>query len=206
MVNYLVRLGWSHGDEEIFSMDELIQKFTLEGVGRSAGVFNPDKLLWLNAHYIKTGDPVRLGALLREYLAAEGVETSGGPDLPTVVKLFQDRSKTLVEMARDAAFFYRPEVAFDQEAVAKCLTAETRPVLAALVEALEGCATFDADSIGQAFNAVMAAQGLKLGKVAPAVRVAIVGHSVSPSIYDVLAALGQAETLRRLRAALALIG
>lgn len=186
-------------------MDDLIQKFTLEGVGRSAGVFNPDKLLWLNAHYIKTGDPVRLGALLEEYLAAEGVETAGGPDLPTVVKLFQDRSKTMVEMAKDSAFFFRSEVEFDQEAVAKFLTAETKPVLSALVEALEGCTTFDADSIGQAFTGVMAAMGLKLGKVAPAVRVAIVGNSVSPSIYDVLAALGKAETLRRLRGALALI-
>ena len=205
MVNYLVRLGWSHGDEEIFSMDDLIQKFTLEGVGRSAGVFNPEKLLWLNAHYIKTGDPVRLGALLEKYLASEGVETAGSPDLPTVVKLFQDRSKTMVEMAKDAAFFYRSEVVFDQEAVAKYLTAETKPVLAALVEALEGCSTFDADSIGQAFTGVMTAMGLKLGKVAPAVRVAIVGNSVSPSIYEVLAALGQAETLRRLRGALALM-
>lgn len=205
MVNYLVRLGWSHGDEEIFSMEDLIQKFTLEGVGRSAGVFNPEKLLWLNAHYIKTGDPLRLGALLQEYLATEGVVASGRPDLPTVVKLFQDRSKTMVEMAKDAAFFYRSEVVFDQEAVAKYLTAETKPVLAALVEALEGCSTFDADSIGQAFSGVMAAMGLKLGKVAPAVRVAIVGNSVSPSIYEVLAALGKTETLRRLRGAVALI-
>jgi len=205
MVNYLVRLGWSHGDDEIFSMDDLIQKFTLEGVGRSAGVFNPEKLLWLNAHYIKTGDPVRLGELLQEYLTVEGVVTAGGPDLPTVAKLFQDRSKTMVEMAKDAAFFYRSEVVYDQEAVAKCLTAETKPVLTALVEALEGCAIFDADNIGQAFTVVMAALGLKLGKVAPAVRVAIVGNTVSPSIYDVLAVLGKSETLRRLRGALALI-
>ncbi len=202
MVNYLVRLGWSHGDEEIFSMADLIEKFTLEGVGRSAGVFNPDKLLWLNAHYIKTGDPVRLAGLLQEHLAADGIDTTGGPDLPAVVTLFQDRSKTLVEMARDAAFFYRKEVVFDAEAVAKCLTADTRPVLAALVAALEGCTGFDAEQIGQAFNQVMGDMGLKLGKVAPAVRVAIVGNTVSPSIYEVLAALGKDETLRRLRGAL----
>lgn len=205
MVNYLVRLGWSHGDEEIFSMDDLIQKFTLEGVGRSAGVFNPDKLLWLNAHYIKTGDPARLGALLEEYLAAEGVAVSGGPDLPTVVKLFQDRSKTMVEMAKDASFFYRPEVVFDPESVAKCLTAEARPVLTALIAALEQSQSFDAEAVGQAFSTVMADLGLKMGKVAPAVRVAIVGNTVSPSIQEVLAVLGKNETLRRLRAALALI-
>ena len=104
MVNYLVRLGWSHGDQEIFSMDELIDKFSLESVGKAAGVFNPDKLLWLNAHYIKTGDPVRLGELLREYLAVTGICTDAGPDLPAVVRTLQERARTMVEMAEGAAF------------------------------------------------------------------------------------------------------
>ncbi|MEJ2700638.1 MAG: glutamate--tRNA ligase, partial [Desulfuromonadales bacterium] len=116
MVNYLVRLGWSHGDQEIFSMEELIEKFSLENVGRSAGVFNPDKLLWLNAHYIKTGDPERLGDLLREYLAALGVDPEGGPALPAAVKTLQERSRTMVEMAQGAAFYFKKELEYDPEA------------------------------------------------------------------------------------------
>ncbi|MEZ4485152.1 MAG: glutamate--tRNA ligase family protein [Syntrophotaleaceae bacterium] len=92
MVNYLVRLGWSFGDEEIFSMEDLLEKFSLDNVGRSAGVFNPDKLLWLNAHYIKNGDPQRLGDLLREYLAAQGVDCTGGPAAAEVVKTLQERA------------------------------------------------------------------------------------------------------------------
>jgi len=106
MVNYLVRLGWSCGDEEIFSMAELIEKFSLDNVGRSAGVFNPDKLLWLNEHYIKTGDPGRLGRLMAPFLAEKGIDVSSGPDLEQVVVSLQDRAKTLVEMAEGARFYF----------------------------------------------------------------------------------------------------
>ena len=102
LVNYLVRLGWSFGDQEIFSLEELVEKFSLDNVGRSAGVFNPDKLLWLNAHYIKTGDPQRLGQLLAEFLERDGVSVAGGPEMTAVVRTLQDRAKTLIEMAQAA--------------------------------------------------------------------------------------------------------
>jgi len=105
MINYLVRLGWSCGDEEIFSREELIEKFSVEAVGKSAGVFNPDKLLWLNAHYIKTGVPERLASLLLPFLADRGVDPSaGGPSLLAVVKTLQERAKTMLEMADGAVF------------------------------------------------------------------------------------------------------
>jgi glutamyl-tRNA synthetase len=198
MVNYLVRLGWSYGDQEIFTMDELIEKFGLENVGRSAGVFNPDKLLWLNAHYIKSGDPVRLGNLLREYLDAMGVSTEGGPELPAVVRTLQERSRTMVEMAEGAAFYFSKEVVYDPEAAAKHLTADKQPVLAALQRGLKSCTGFDEAAIEAVFAEVLADLGLKLGKVGPAVRVALVGGTVSPGIYEVLAVLGREESLRRL--------
>jgi glutamyl-tRNA synthetase len=198
LVNYLVRLGWSYGDQEIFTMDELIEKFGLENVGRSAGVFNPDKLLWLNAHYIKSGDPVRLGNLLREYLDAMGVSTEGGPELPAVVRTLQERSRTMVEMAEGAAFYFSKEVVYDPEAAAKHLTADKQPVLAALQRGLKSCTGFDEAAIEAVFAEVLADLGLKLGKVGPAVRVALVGGTVSPGIYEVVAVLGREESLRRL--------
>jgi len=199
MVNYLVRLGWSYGDQEVFSMEELIEKFSLENVGRSAGVFNPDKLLWLNAHYIKTGDLVRLGNLLKEYLAAKGVSTEGGPDLPAVVRTLQERSRTMVEMADGAAFYFAGDINYDPEAAAKHLTADKKPILEALVRGLETSADFNEEAIEAVFASVLADLGLKLGKVGPTVRVALTGGTVSPGIYEVLAVLGKSESLRRLR-------
>ncbi|GAB6081939.1 glutamate--tRNA ligase [Desulfuromonas carbonis] len=201
MVNYLVRLGWSHGDQEIFSREELIEKFSLDSVGRAAGVFNPDKLLWLNAHYIKQGDPERLGTLLAEQLAARGVDPGSGPPLAAVVKTLQERSHTLVEMAEGALFYYRREVEFDAEAVTKFLTADKQVVFDALIAELEATESWDHAGIEAAFGRVMAATGLKLGKFGPAVRVALVGGTTSPSLFDVLEVLGPEISLRRLRQA-----
>ena len=202
MVNYLVRLGWSHGDEEIFSLADLVEKFSLENVGRSAGVFNPEKLLWLNSHYIKTGDPVRLGALLRDHLLAMGVDPEEGPALPAVVQTLQERAKTLVEMAEGALFYFRRPVDYDPDAAAKFLTADRRPVFDVLIDALTRCDDFTQEGVEQAFAEVMAVTGLKLGKIGPAVRVALSGGTVSPGIYEVVVTLGKDETLVRLRAAL----
>ena len=202
MVNYLVRLGWSHGDQEIFSMEELVEKFALENVGKAAGVFNPEKLLWLNAHYIKSGDPERLGALLQEYLAAQGVETAGGPPVPAVVRTLQERARTMVEMAEQAAFYFVKEVVFEEEAAAKFLTADKRPIFEALIERIEECGTWNHDGVAAVFGQVMEQTGLKLGKIGPAVRVALVGGTTSPSIFEVVEVLGREESLRRLRRAL----
>jgi len=205
MVNYLVRLGWSYGDQEIFSMEELIEKFSLENVGKSAGVFNPEKLLWLNAHYIKNGDPQRLGELLREYLAAKGIDPAGGPSLPAVVGTLRERSRTLVEMAEGAAFYFTKEVDFDQDAVAKFLSADKAPVFDAIIAHLEACEEWTHDGIAAAFAGVMEETGLKLGKFGPAVRVALVGGTTSPSIYEVVEVLGKSESLRRLKDAIEML-
>jgi len=202
MVNYLVRLGWSFGDEEIFSMTELIDKFSLDNVGRAAGVFNPDKLLWLNAHYIKTGDPVRLAGLLQRHLADEGIDPTGGPDLVAVIKTLQERARTLVEMAQGARFYFTPDIVIDDEARQKFLTADKKPILETVIATLETLPEASETAVSAAFDAIMAQTGLKLGKIGPTVRVALTGSTSSPGIFEVIAVLGAAESCRRLRRAL----
>ncbi|HEY6009358.1 MAG TPA: glutamate--tRNA ligase [Geobacteraceae bacterium] len=203
VVNYLVRLGWSCGDEEIFSREELIEKFTIEAVGKSAGVFNPEKLLWLNHHYIKSGDPARLADLLVPFLAERGVDpAAGGPDLPTVVKTLQERSRTMLEMADGAVFYYRSDFAYDTEAAAKFLTPGVAPLFSALLERFDSLAAFEHHGIEQAFKELCVEKGIKMGQIGPAVRVALCGGTTSPSIYEVLEVLGADEVRRRVTRAL----
>ena len=206
MVNYLVRLGWSYGDEEIFSMSDLIEKFSLDNVGRSAGVFNPEKLLWLNAHYISHGDPERLAALVKEFLEKDGVNTDGGPDLCAAVKTLQERSRTLVEMAEGAKIYYLDKISYDPEAQEKFLTADKQPVLECLVRHLDQAGNFSVEEIEAAFKGALAELDLKMGKVGPSVRVALTGVTQSPSLYEVMDVLGREESLRRLRAAVDFLG
>ena len=201
MINYLVRLGWSCGDEEIFSKEELIEKFSIEAVGKSAGVFNPEKLLWLNAHYIKTGDAGRLADLLVPFLVERGVLSTGAPLLSAVVKTLQDRSKTMLEMADGALFYYDHNLTYDEEAVAKHIKQETAAYLKALTAALAAVADFSHESIESVFKLVCAELGIKMGQIGPAVRIALSGGTVSPSIYEVMEVLGRKETCRRLELA-----
>jgi glutamyl-tRNA synthetase len=203
LVNYLVRLGWSCGDEEIFSMADLIEKFSLDNVGKSAGVFNPDKLLWLNEHYIKTGDPLRLGGLLAGILAGQGIDLSAGPAPEAVVVTLQDRAKTLLEMADGAKFYYRKPEAYDEAAAAKFLTEDKRTVLELLISRLSELSEFTLETVEAAFQQVLEETGLKLGKVGPTVRVALTGGTVSPGIFDVVAVLGRERVVERLEKALA---
>jgi glutamyl-tRNA synthetase len=206
LVNYLVRLGWSYGDEEIFGMDDLIEKFSLDNVGKSAGVFNPDKLLWLNAHYIKTGDPQRLADLLKEFLVKKGIDPDNGPDPVAVVKSLQERAATLVEMADGAAFYYNDDVEFDDKTREKFLTADSREVFQAIIEKLGACQEFNEAGLEPAFAAVMETTGLKFGKVAQPLRAALTGGSASPGIYDVLQVLGKERALYRIKRALDQLG
>ncbi len=203
MVNYLVRLGWSHGDQEIFSMEELIEKFSLDHVGRSAGVFNPEKLLWLNAHYIKTGDPQRLGELLTEYLAAMGITCETGPLPETIVPTLQDRCKTMVEMAKQSAYYYCGEVSFDPKAAAKFLTTDQQPVFDVTLQQLGALDDWQAEPIEEALGRVIEETGLKFGKIAQPLRVALTGNTVSPSICQVMAVMGKDKTLSRIQRAAA---
>jgi glutamyl-tRNA synthetase len=202
MVNYLVRLGWSHGDQEIFSLEELIEKFAIGDVGKSAGVFNPEKLIWLNAHYIKNGDPKRLADLLMPFLKERGVEEFDRPRLPAVVKTLQERARTMLEMADGALFYYRDDFEFDPQAAEKFLKMETLPVYEAVIGRLECLTDLSYQGIEAMFKEICADMGVKLGQVGPPVRVALCGTTTSPGIYEVIEVLGKGETVKRVKRAM----
>ncbi|MEE4254084.1 MAG: glutamate--tRNA ligase [Desulfuromusa sp.] len=201
LVNYLVRLGWSFGDEEIFSMADLIEKFSLENVGRSAGVFNPEKLSWLNSHYIKTGNPQRLAELLKPFMVQEGLNIEGGPDLIAVVKGLQERSTTLVEMAKGAEFYFVDQVNYDEKAKKKFLKPEHKSLFAILHQKLAACSSFSEEQLEAVFADVVEVTELKFGKVAQPLRVALTGGAPSPGIYEVLQVLGKEVSLKRIEQA-----
>ena len=206
MVNYLVRLGWSCGDEEIFSLEDLVQKFSIESVGRSAGVFNTEKLLWLNAHYIKNGDPVRLAGLVTPFLRDRGVDPEVGPDLVAVVRTLQERAKTMLELADGAIFYYRADFAYDEKGAAKFFNAETPALLENLMARLDALADLPLESIEAVFKEICEEKGIKLGQIGPAVRLALSGTTASPGIYEMIQVLGKDETRKRLERAIAGIG
>jgi glutamyl-tRNA synthetase len=198
MVNYLVRLGWSYKDQEIFSLPELIEKFSMEQVGASAAVFNPEKLLWLNAHYIKTGDPKRLAQLLLPHLERLGVP-AGQIDLARLTQIvvaLRERTRTLKEMAESAVYFFTDEITLDEKAQ-KLLTPEALPILKAVRDRLTHT-SFEHAPLEEAFRSISEALGLKLAQIAQPVRAAVTGKTVSPGIFDVLMILGKEKSLKRL--------
>ncbi|WP_225073008.1 glutamate--tRNA ligase [Desulfuromonas sp. CSMB_57] len=205
LVNYLVRLGWSCGDQEIFSMQELIEKFSLEAVGKSASVFNPEKLLWLNAHYIKHGDSQRLGELLTGHLVQKGIEVGDGPAPAAVVDALKERAKTLLEMAEQAACYYRSEVVFDPDAAAKFLVPALGSAFETLLRRMEGEGDWQESTLERAFEEVLHQTGLKFGKLAQPVRVALTGGSAGPGICQIMVLLGKERTLARLRQAIGML-
>ncbi|MFZ5533892.1 MAG: glutamate--tRNA ligase [Pseudomonadota bacterium] len=202
LLNYLVRLGWSHGDQEIFSRPEMIALFDLTAVHRAPSTFNPDKLLWLNQHYLKTADPAYVAEHLRPHLARLDVDPDAGPDLAGIVCALRERSKTLVEMAEGARFFFADQVTYDEKAVAKHLGEEGRGALTAAAAALADLAEWTTEAIHGAIETVAAAGGWKMGQVAQPLRVAVSGTSVSPPIDQTLQLLGRDKSLARIQAAL----
>lgn len=198
MVNYLVRLGWSHKDQEIFSLPELIEKFSIEQVGASAAVFNPEKLIWLNAHYIKTGDPKRLAQLLLPHLERLGVRADqiDIARLEKIVVALRERTRTLKEMAESAVYFFVDEITMDEKAE-KLLTPESLSVLKAVRDRLIET-PFEHAPLEEAFRTISKTSGLKLAQIAQPVRAAVTGKTVSPGIFDVLMILGKDNALKRL--------
>lgn len=209
LVNYLVRLGWSHGDQEVFSLQEMIEKFSLENITKSPAAFDPDKLLWLNGHYLRHADVKRVAELLIPFLRMRGMlDVEAQPDRAWIERLvlaFRERAQTLVEMADKAAPFFQESVTMDQEAVAKYLVAAVRPALIKLITALEGMSTFEHDAIEQRFKTVLAETSLSMSKLAQPVRVALTGGTVSPGIFDVMVLLGRDRAIARLKKAIDLI-
>jgi len=202
LLNCLVRLGWSHGDQEIFSVEEMIRLFEITNVHSSAAAFNPDKLLWLNQHYIKTADPKHVAHHLSHHLGKLGIDPATGPDLVEVVKAQRKRAKTLSEMAAASVFFFRDVEAYDPKDAQAHLRPEIREPLAALRAQLAALPQWTAEAIHAAVNGVAEAHGLKLGKIAQPVRVAVAGCAVSPPIDITLMLLGRDRALERLDRAL----
>jgi glutamyl-tRNA synthetase len=201
MVNYLVRLGWGHGDQEIFSLEELQEIFSLENVGKSPSRFDPEKLLHLNAHYIKTGSPERLAGLLVPFLGNRGIETEPSPWLAKAVRTFQERSRTLSEMADASEYYFRPRDP-DPKAAEKFLTPEIAPLFEEIAREFRALPEFTPAAVEPVLHRLAEKTGVKLGKVAQPVRVALTGGTVSPGIFEVMDVLGRDEVIRRLSHAL----
>jgi glutamyl-tRNA synthetase len=198
MVNYLVRLGWSHGDQEIFSREEMVSKFSLENIGKAAAVFNPEKLLWLNAHYIKNGDPKTLADLLIPQLERLGIP-SGGLDktrLERVVVALRERARTLKEMAESAVYFFTDEIEPDEKAK-KVLAPDVLPILQKVCQRLSET-PFDPKSLEETVRRAAEEMGLKMSAVAQPIRAAVTGRTVSPGVFEVLAILGKERALKRI--------
>jgi glutamyl-tRNA synthetase len=205
LVNYLVRLGWSYGDQEIFSREELISKFSLENIGKSAGVFNVEKLLWLNAHYIKEKSPEELVPLVQPFLARRGYPDKPAAYLAKAIHTLQSRTQTLVEMAQAMNIYLVEQVVYDPEAASKFLTPDMAAPFRELIAVLDALPTFDEKSLEQAFRRVVEKLGLKLGKLAQPVRVTLTGVPVSPGLFEVIDVLGKKTVLDRIAKALAFI-
>jgi glutamyl-tRNA synthetase len=205
MINYLVRLGWSHGDQEFFERDDLIEKFDLEHLGRSASMFDTDKLLALNAKHIQKKSPRELGEHLLFHLEALGIEAENDAFTQAVIETLQPRSKTLKEMAEAAVFYYQDAVEFDEKAANKFLKPESVEMLTKTADAIESLADYSQEPLEAIFKSVMEETGLGFGKIAQPLRVAVTGTTVSPGIFEMLLALGQDKTVQRIRKAVALV-
>jgi glutamyl-tRNA synthetase len=202
LLNYLVRLGWSHGDQEIFSLDELIELFDIRDVNKAASSFNTDKLLWLNQHYIKHDDPARIAHLLSYHLGNLGIDPATGPDLVEVVKAQQERAQSLVEMAQISAFFYKDFDEYDDKAAKKHLRPVAQTPLETVKRALAALDAWTPEAIHEAVDQVAAELDVKMGKVAQPLRVAVAGRAASPGIDVTLYLTGREATLRRIDRAL----
>ena len=201
-INYLARLGWSHGDQEFFTRSELIKEFTLENIGRSAGIFDVEKLLALNADHIQAAKPAELVAPFTPFLKPHGIDIQEGPFIESVIKTLQPRSKTLKDMARDSLFYLQESVVFDEAAAKKFLKPAAIEALKSLIHELEKLKDFTEPTIEEAFKAVMEKTGLKLGKIAQPVRVALTGRAASPGIFEITEIIGKERVIARLRTAL----
>lgn len=196
VINYLARLGWSHGDDEVFSTEQFCQWFDLDHITPSAAQFNTDKLRWLNAHYLKAADPGRLAAETAKRLAARGVATQGGPSVEQVAALYRDRVSTLNELADAAEPFY-VDIKPPAELLAQHLSDVARRALQRLSVLFE-TVVWERAALSQAIKEVMVQQQLKMPQIAIPLRVLLTGQTQTPSINAVLEAFGREEVLRRL--------
>lgn len=205
LLNYLVRLGWSHGDQEIFSIDEMVEYFDLQDVNVAASSFNAEKLLWLNHQYMMKSDPAHVARHLSWHMGEQGIDPSQGPDLVDVVKALKERCKTLVEMAVSSLYYYIDFDEYDTKAVKKNFKQGTDVVLQILHDEFAKMQTWDGEVLHQIVLDTADRLELNLGKVAQPLRIAVCGTSVSPPIDVTLSLLGRDKTLTRINRAIQFI-
>jgi len=204
LLNYLVRLGWSHGDQEIFSREQMVELFDVADVNHSAARFDTEKLAWLNQQYLKNDDPLELVSHFVWHLRAAGIDPESGPEPADVIVALRERAQTLKEMAEKARVWYAPLAAYDETAVAKHLkTATALPALTAVHARIDALAEWSVEAVHGAIQDAATAIGEGMGKVAQPLRVAITGTQVSPSIDQTVFLAGRDEALRRIDAAIA---
>jgi glutamyl-tRNA synthetase len=206
VLNYLARLGWSHGDQEFFSIEEMQSLFDIADVNKSAAAFNFEKLAWLNQQHMMRAAPARVASVLRWHLEREGIEAADETRLEQIVLALRERAKTVREMAQSSVFFFKAPAAYDEKAVRKHITAEVPGLLAETATALGRLDNWNAAAIHELISGVALAKGVALGKLAQPIRLAVCGATVSPPIDATLAILGKSESLSRLARALALWG
>jgi glutamyl-tRNA synthetase len=207
LVNYLARLGWSHGDQEILSRDDIVEHFSLEHVGKAGAVFDREKLLWVSHEWIKATAPERLAAGLAPFLArvlgpaASGAAASDPSRLAAIAASLKERARTLVEMAEQMAFYFTPPAAYDPQATAKFWGPEAPQRYAVLIKRHQAQEAFDPESLEGLYRGLASELGLMLVDLAQLTRIALTGKAASPPVFQVAALLGKAETLARLKAA-----
>lgn len=203
LINYLVRLGWSHGDQEIFSMQEMVELFDLKQVQASAAVFNPDKLRWVNAQHIRNSDPKQVAEALMPFLQNAGYDHTALARIPggaeALIPPLQERSETLLDLVHGAIPYLAEPMTMDEEAATKHLTLAIAPSLKEFADQVEAGADFSKEALERILHGIIERQGLKMGKVAQPLRVALTGRTVSPGIYEVMALLGKERSLKRIR-------
>lgn len=198
LLNYLVRLGWSHGDQEIFSLDEMVELFELSEVNKAPSAFNTDKLLWLNQHYIKTDDPRRIARLLSSHLGKLGIDPADGPDLVRVVELQRERASSLEDLARISAFYYQDFTAYDEKAAKKAFKPAAMESLSLVRSRLAGRGDWNREDIHEVIDNTVKSLEVGFGKVAMPLRLAVTGGAPSPDLDLTMEMIGQAACLRRI--------
>ena len=204
LVNYLVRLGWSHGDQEIFTMKELIEHFDFSAVGKSPAVFNPEKLLWLNAHYIKEAKPERLMEEMKPLWPA-GISTDDEAFTQKVIVDLQPRVKTLIELAQTADFYFAAQIQYEEQAAQKFLVPEVAEHLKAIAAMIPAVQNFSKEGIEAFLKNFIEEQKIKFKAIAQPLRVALTGKTVSPGIDEIMVTLGRERVLQRINDAVAYI-
>lgn len=205
LLNYLVRLGWSHGDQEVFSLEEMKELFSLDGISKSASAFNTEKLNWLNQHYMKSLPATEVAKYLEWHMQDQNIDTSNGPSLETIVELQGERVKTLKEMAEISRYFFMDYEAFDEKAAKKHLRPVAKEPLSVVKEKLAALETWTAEAIHEQINATAEQLEVGMGKVGMPLRVAVTGAGNSPSLDVTLVHINKAAVLERIDRALAFI-